>query len=204
MTDDQYPAPLLSVNAPHGLGDLNESEAIDYCRNYAEQTVDQGANRPISVDEDVKQRLSFFYWHCMEHNADTAGDGPAYSPVGAASPDHPVDVAGTWAISLPPWPAARSCTFAQTGNSLTGTCARSDGGGTANGVVDGRQVRWSWQYVDDQKRTVELDFIGMIGPDGSLGGQSIAFRPFVHIFRYQIQPFTAVRGAPAAQIASQK
>ncbi len=171
------------------------------------QTVTQGANRPIFVDEDVKQRLLFFDWHCMRSNAQmpeteyVSPHGPTYSPVGAASPDHPVNVAGIWAISSSPFPASRSCTFTQNGNSLSGTCARSEGGGAAHGVVDGRQVRWSWTYLDDEKKQVELDFIGMMGADGTIAGQSI--QPRNPGFRGMIQSFTAVPGAPSAQVASQ-
>lgn len=204
--DDQYPAPALVLNASHSTYEWEWQDASNYCDQYAQETVVQGANRPFTVDDAARQRYAFFYWHCMLRNAQVQREyvdpyGPAYSPVGTASADRPVNVAGTWAVSFPPWPAARSCTFTQTGNSISGTCARSEGGGVAHGVVDGRQVRWSWQYLDDEKNKVELDFIGMFGPDGSMSGQSIAFRP---VHAYQIQSFTAVPGGSATQVAYQK
>ena len=202
MTADEYPAPALNLNASHGLGEWTEAEAIDYCRNYAAQTVTQGANRPITVDQGVKQRLSFFYWHCMFSNGQMASNlyftAPAYQTAGTASSDHPVSVSGSWVISFSPFAPSRSCSFVQLGNSINGTCVRSEGAGVARGEVDGQQVRWNWTYLDDEKRQVEVDFIGMVGPDGTMTGQSIQTpAALVH----QIQPFTAVLGAPVIRVA---
>ena len=206
MVADQYPAPTLAINASHSAYDWERPQASDYCDQYAQQTVMQGANRPFNVDDAARQRYAFFYWHCMLRNGEFqpglgTPQAPAYQPAGTASPDHPVNVTGTWAISLPPFAASRSCTFTQTGNSVSGSCARSEGGGAAYGVVDGRQVRWSWTYLDDEKRQVELDFIGMMGADGAITGQSIQNRNSIIV--HQIQPFTAVTGAPVTQVASQ-
>ena len=118
--------------------------------------------------------------------------------------NHPVNAAGNWAMSFPttsptlmPMSAeTRSCSFSQTGNTLSGTCAGRDGSGAAVGVIDGRQVRWSWKLpLDDGRREAEFDFIGMVGPDGAMTGQSIRDRG-------QLEGFKAMPGAP--QVASQK
>jgi hypothetical protein len=201
--DDRYPAAILPINASHSAYDWERPQASDYCDQYAQETVVQGANRPFHVDDAARQRYAFFYWHCMLRNGEMAlGPGtplaPAYQPVGAASPENPVNVSGTWSISVSPFPPARTCTFTQTGNAITGSCARSEGGGEAHGVVDGRQVRWSWTYLDDEKRSIDLDFIGMVGPDGSMTGQSIQT---TYSMVRQLQPFTAVAGSSTKQIA---
>ena len=205
--DDEYPVPALAINAPHSAFEWERPEASNYCDQFAQQTVVQGANRPFHVDDAARQRYAFFFWHCMQRNGQMEGGegtphAPAYQPAGTASVENPVNVSGGWAISLPPFAASRSCNFTQTGNSISGTCARSEGGGSAHGVVDGRQIRWSWTYLDDEKREAELDFIGTVGPDGTITGQSIQNRNSG--FRGMIQPFTAVPGAPVTQVASQQ
>jgi len=205
--NDEYPAPALVINASHSAFDWERPQASDYCDQFAQQTVVQGANRPFNVDDAARQRYAFFYWHCMQHNGQIEGGegtphAPAYQPAGTASTQSPVNIAGNWAISFSPFPAAHSCTFTQTANSFAGTCARSEGSGTAQGVVDGRQVRWSWIYLDDEKRQQELDFIGMVGADGSITGQSIQNRS--SSLRGMIQPFTAIPGAPVTRVAIQQ
>ena len=208
-----YPAPVLKLNASYGLGEGTEGQEITYCKDFAVQTVTQGANRSMAVDDGVKQRLSFFYWHCLVSNTTGRiyaygdgvwGPGPAYSAIGPASSDHPVNAAGNWVMSFPTTQAflmpmgeeTRSCSFTQTGNTLSGTCSGRDGSGAAVGVIDGRQVRWSWKLpLDDGRREAEFDFIGMVGPDGAMTGQSIRDRG-------QLEGFMARPGGP--QVASQK
>jgi hypothetical protein len=200
---DTYPVPVLPILAPHSVYEWERPEVIKYCDQYAQQTVMQGASKPLLVDDAAKGRYAFFYYHCMLRNGQPpllfTDQGPLYMPVGSASPDAPVNAAGTWAISFAPFPAARSCSFTQQGNSLSGTCTRSEGSGTAHGVVDGRQVRWAWTYLDDQKMPEELDFIGVIGADGVLAGQSILVNATGH---QTIHPFTARPESLLSQAAS--
>ena len=212
--DNDFPAPVLRLNASYGLGEWTEGAAMNYCKEFAVQTVTQGANRTMAVDDGVKQRLSFFYWHCMRSNAGGTiyayGDGggwgtsPAYFALGPASPAHPVNVSGNWAIAFPsPQPylmalsaETRSCSFTQTGNTLSGICLGRDGSGTVAGVIDGRQIRWVWKLpLDDGRREGEFDFIATVGPDGAMTGQSIREGNL-------LESFKAMPGG--AQVASQK
>ena len=212
--DNDFPAPVLKLNASYGLGEWTEGETINYCKEFAVQTVTQRANRTMAVDDGVKQRLSFFYWHCMRSNAGGTirayGDGggwgtsPAYVALGPASPGHPANVSGNWAIAFPsPLPyvmalsaETRSCSFTQTGNTLSGICMGRDGSGTVAGVIDGRQVRWSWKLpLDDGRREGEFDFIATVGPDGAMTGQSIREGNLLESFKAT---------PSSAQVASQK
>lgn len=71
-----------------------------------------------------------------------------------------------------------------------------DGSGAVAGVIDGRQVRWSWKLpLDDGRREGEFDFIGMVGADGAMTGQSIQEGNL-------LESFKATPGG--AQVASQK
>jgi beta-lactamase regulating signal transducer with metallopeptidase domain len=214
----QYPAPVLKLSASRAIDEWTQVEAANYCKDYTVQTVTQGANRPMTVDDGVKQRLSFFYWHCMLSNNNGVmrsygaglGNGPAYVAVGAASSDHPVDVSGNWAISFPSSQpslgammamqmGARSCSFSQEGNIISGTCAGREGSSAATGIIDGRQVRWSWQYTfHDRRRKGEMDFLGMVGSDGVMTGQSISIEEVGN----RLEAFKAMPGG--AQVASQE
>jgi hypothetical protein len=220
---DVYPAPVLKLDASLSWRDWTFAQGMlavslssrdwaldqdmNYCRDFAVQTVAQGANRPMLVDYGVKQRLIFFYWHCRRSNAQmqsTAFRGPAYMGLGPASPDRPVKAVGNWALSfpttqpdlMPMGEETRSCSFTQTGNAISGTCSGRDGNGAAVGVIDGRQVRWSWKLpLDDGRQEAEFDFIGMVGPDGAMTGQSIREGNL-------LESFKATPGG--AQVASQK
>jgi beta-lactamase regulating signal transducer with metallopeptidase domain len=202
---DRYPAPLLPIQAQHNVFEWEQPEVVHYCDQYAQQIVTQGAGKPLLVDDAAKGRYAFFYYHCMLRNGHRAllnsDQGPVYMPLGSASANDPANAAGPWAISFAPFPAARSCSFAQAGNTLSGVCSRSEGSGTARGVVDGRQVRWAWTYLDDQKMPEELDFIGLIGADGAITGQAILIDASG---RESIRAFSAHPGALITQVASQK
>ncbi len=202
---DHYPAPVLPILAPHSVYEWERPEVIKYCDQYAQQTVMQGASKPLLVDDAAKGRYAFFYYHCMLRNGLPpllfTDQGPAYMPLGSATSEFPANAAGSWAISFAPFPAARSCSFTQTGNVLSGTCTRSEGSGTARGVVDGRQVRWAWTYLDDQKMPEELDFIGVIGADGVLVGQAVLVNA---TGRQTIRPFTAHPESLLSQAVSPK
>jgi beta-lactamase regulating signal transducer with metallopeptidase domain len=206
-SDNQYPAPTLKLNASKGYQDWTLGESIDYCRSFAVQTVTQGANRPMLVDDGLKQRLSFFYWHCMLSNLQTVnafggdfGNGPAYTGAGAASPDHAVNVSGSWAVSIHEQAGlsalmamqgqARSCIFTQSGNMLSGSCTGREGSGPLTGVIDGKQIRWVWKRQDG-RHEAEIDFIGMLGPDGAIAGQSVVVEDFGS---YRLAAFTAMPG----------
>ena len=177
------------------MDEWTQGEVINYCKDFAGQTVTQGASRPMAVDDGVKQRLFFFYWHCMLSNNNGVirayggdfGKVITYLAVGGASADHPVNVSGNWTISFPSslpsltammavQAGARSCNFSQSGNILSGSCTGREGSSAANGVIDGQaEVRWAWKYpLDDGRREGEMDFLGMVGADGVLSGQSIA------------------------------
>jgi beta-lactamase regulating signal transducer with metallopeptidase domain len=219
QADAEYPAPVLKLNASRSMDEWTSGEAMNYCKDFAAQTVMQGANRPITVDDGAKRRVAFFYWHCRLSNNNGVmwayggdwGEGPAYIAVGAASSDHPVNVAGSWAISFPssqPSQAAmmtmqagaRSCAFSQSGNTISGSCTGRKGSSAVTGIIDGRQVRWAWKFPsDDGREEGELDFIGMVGPDGAITGQSI---PIGDTFSHRPEVFMATPGP--AQVASQK
>ena len=206
ISDDVIPKPVAQQGAPYGLEPWVNHQASTYCRSDALETVVQGANQPMAVDDALKQRYSFFYWHCMmasgQQKIDPPVRGPAYLPVGAASPEHAANVSGTWNISTPPWQPATSCTFTQSGNSFSGTCKGSEGSGAAFGVIDGRQVRWAWKFSSEgSDRGGELDFIGAMDSNANITGKSVLAKdsPF-----NQIKPFTAMLGGSATQIASQK
>jgi hypothetical protein len=190
-------------------------EAVDYCKSFTAQTVTQGANRPIRMDGALKQRIAFFYWHCMFANeqmvlafGDGGGNSPGYTALGAASPDHPANVSGGWTLSLQEQAGlsalmamqaeAQSCSFTQSGNAVSGTCMGRFGSGVVTGIVDGRQVRWAWKR-EDGRRQGEVDFIGMIGADGVITGQSIVVPEFGSS---RIAAFTATPGP--GPVASQK
>jgi beta-lactamase regulating signal transducer with metallopeptidase domain len=209
-----YPAPALKLNASKGWQDWNQGEAIVYCKNFAVQTVTQGANPPILVDDGLKQRLSFFYWHCMLSNLQMVnafggdfGNGPAFAALGSASPANPVNVSGGWTLSLQQQASlsallltqveAQGCNFTQSGNTINGTCIGRQGNGTVTGVIDGKQVRWVWTRQDG-RHEAEVDFIGMVGPDGAITGQSIVPQDY----GYRIIAFTATPGP--GQVASRR
>ena len=211
---NQYPAPVLKMNASPGFDGWNNADAMKYCRDFAVQTVSQGANVPLIVDDSVKQRLTFFYWHCAFANINGTyahsggGMSPGYVALGQASPDHPVNVTGHWSISIPLYAQAdmaglkamqtepQSCNFTQVGNTISGTCTGRNDTGAVTGVIDGRQVRWVWKFPqDDRRHQAELDFLGMVGPDGAVTGQSINLQ-FGHL-----GAFVATPGP--AQVASQ-
>ncbi|HKU65054.1 MAG TPA: M56 family metallopeptidase [Rhizomicrobium sp.] len=205
-SNDQYPRPALKLRAPYGLEEWTHSQASAYCKEFAAETVVQGANRPMAMDDAAKQRYSFFYWHCMLGNGqvrvEPAIRGPVYLPVGMASSDHPTNVLGTWAISTPPWQPTRTCTFTQSGNTISGTCNGPQGSGPVFGVIDGRQVRWAWKFMaEDKRREGELDFIGIMESNATITGQSVLIKdlPF-----HQIAPFRAVHGNSVTQVASGK
>jgi hypothetical protein len=137
------------------------------------------------------------------------GKTPAYIAIGAASSDHPVNVSGSWAISVPASAQpniegmalraqAQSCSFSQSGNTFSGTCTGREGSGAETGVIDGRQVRWSWSFPS-VRREAEYDFIAMMGPDGAMTGQSIMVKD---IYSRALEPFTATPGP--TQVAFQK
>ncbi|HWY61870.1 MAG TPA: M56 family metallopeptidase [Rhizomicrobium sp.] len=218
LSNTEYPGPVLKLNASHSMDEWTSGEAMAYCKDYATQTVTQGANRPMLVDDSFKQRLYYFYWQCMRSNINGViqaygGDwatSPGYIAVGTASSDRPVNLAGSWAISVPASAQpniegmlalraqAQSCTFSQSGNTFSGTCTGREGSGAATGVVDGRQVRWSWRFPSVRSEA-EYDFIAMMGPDGAMTGQSIMVKD---IYSRALETFTATPGP--TQIASQK
>ena len=214
----EYPAPILQMNASHGLDEWTSADATKYCQNFAVQTVAQGANMPLTMDDGMKQRLTFFYWHCMIANANGTiyayGDGggwgasPTYAAVGGASAEHPVNVSGSWTMSVPSSAQAnlagliamqtqpQSCSFIQSGNTISGTCTSRNDSGAVTGVIDGRQVRWVWKFPqDDGRHEAELDFLGLVGPDGAMSGQSVNF-----LFGSRVGAFVAA----SAQLLSQK
>ena len=209
--DDTYPAPTLKLEANHLLHDgWTWATAISYCKDFAAQTVTQGANRQMAVDAGVKQRLAFFYWHCMNSNGETGSNdyiSPAYTAVGQASLTNPVNASGSWTVSMRAQPA-RVCSFAQSANTLSGDCAGPEGHGAATGVIDGRQIRWSWKFtLDDGRQGGELDFIGTLGRDGTMSGQTIAVEDIIVRQAQgsweQIGTFTATPGGPPTQVAFQ-
>ncbi|HWC62766.1 MAG TPA: hypothetical protein VG501_04025, partial [Rhizomicrobium sp.] len=130
---------------------------------------------------------------------DGGGNGPGYTAMGAASPDHPANISGSWTLSLQEQaglPAlmamqaeAQSCTFQQSGNEVSGSCMGRFGAGAATGIIDGRQIRWVWKH--DGSRGTEVDFIGTVGADGAMTGQSIVVPEFGF---YRVTAFTAKSG----------
>jgi hypothetical protein len=122
-------------------------------------------------------------------------------PLGTASQDLPVNVSGSWAVSIQEQAGlnalmamqseARSCAFTQSGNSLSGTCTGREGSSIATGVIDGRQVRWAWKH-DDARHVGEVDFIGMMGEDGAITGQSIVDTGFYRLALFKAEPVAKI------------
>lgn len=181
-----------------------------YCKTYSQGIVSRGANQPMVADAALQQRFLFFYWRCMLAGGQKLvllpNRRPVYAPIGAASPDHPANMSGTWFIASPPWPASRSCTFSQSGNAITGSCKGPEGTGAASGIVDGQQVRWSWKYADNGRNAGEMDFIGALSSETAMSGNSILVEqisPWAGRPINQVKIFNATLGGRTVQLASQ-
>ena len=210
----QYPAAIVSLHAPYGWREWGLGEATSYCKDFALQTVTQGAEQPMLVDDGLKKRLTFFYWRCMVANGQAwgywEGEPPGYVALGAAAGGNPASVSGSWTLAIHWGPGAqamlaeraapRSCSFTQLGNNLSGNCTGAQGMSAMNGVIDGRQVRWSWKLPPASSgREGELDFLGVVGADGAISGQSVMLSDFDST---QLQTFTATPGL--GQVASRQ
>jgi hypothetical protein len=62
-----------------------------------------------------------------------------------------VNISGTWKIESQNDVVAPLCAFKQVGNDLTGSCTGPNAVGAVTGMIEGNQLRWTWQwraYVD--------------------------------------------------------
>ena len=179
------PQKIAAAYEPAGRGDGTAAfDRSTDCRMQAQDIVTSGANQPMVVDAALKQRFVYFYWRCMRESGQQTqrrSVHPIYAPIGAASPERPANAAGNWTIISGWSPAARTCTFSQDGNAIKGWCAGPEGDGAALGVVDGRQVRWTWNVSKARKtplsdgsyRPGQIDFIGALR-DGAMSGRFIS------------------------------
>jgi hypothetical protein len=86
----------------------------------------------------------------------------------AASPAVADDLSGAWVISGPVNP---TCRFAQSGNFFRGDCDGPGAKGMAFGVIDGKMVRWSWQWTTKAEGAPgAFEFGGEIKSDGTISG----------------------------------
>lgn len=82
------------------------------------------------------------------------------------------DLTGTWQFKSKT--ANPRCALTQTGDFVRGTCEGSGGGGVGFGVVEGQVLRFTYQWTGkDDGSDGAFDFVGRIGPDGSITGDMI-------------------------------
>src|SRR5579863_4694454 len=114
------------------------------------------------------------------------------------------DISGTWTIAGPITP---SCTFTQTGNSLSGACRGPGAEGPLSGSIDGQTVKWVFTRTNmaTGRAIFPVEF------SGTLNGQSLSgtmtrnggANPVP--FTAQLQPGAApikLASAPASQPVS--
>lgn len=90
--------------------------------------------------------------------------------ISASAEAPPVDISGAWKIDSQNGPVP-VCGFKQVGNNLTGSCAGPNAQGTITGAMNGREVRWRWQWVTYAgKNAAAFEFVGTVGSDNTVTG----------------------------------
>lgn len=82
-----------------------------------------------------------------------------------AAPAVAADLTGSWVITNGSNPVVQSCTFNQSGNSLSGACKGPGFEGPVTGAISGQVVKWRWVAASPNGISVTRDYSG--GWDGA-------------------------------------